>query len=372
MLFISRFLTNKYLLLISLIFSTSLLIAQTEFRPGFIITTTNDTIYGEIDFRRDKFMAEQCRFKNGNGEITSFSPEDLSGYRILESKFFVTRTINGRKEFLEYLINGQINIYYKYDSTGTHYYLEKAGLGIVEIPYREQYVNKNGLVYLKKSKDHIGLLNYYMMDAPELQSRISKIDAPEHSNLINLAEDYHNKVCKDQECIIYEKQMHSFKLDIELQGGINNIFGKGPVYQYYKDHNISTSYSQATGLIFHISSPQLSEKYTLRTGVQYSRYFDLNQDYSGTYGIFTIPVGIEYLRPKGFIRPSYMIGMNIMTIPKNYIFDFSVGAGLNFKITNSLSLGLNYNMDIFPSFFFMGAFSPFDKHSLLAGLRIKL
>jgi len=356
-------LKRKYLLLISLFLSTRLLIAQTEFRPGYIISNTNDTIFGEIDFRNDKFMSEKCRFKSGNGEIVFYTPEELLGYRIYNSKYFVSKRINGKNVFLEFLINGQINIYYKYDETGLHYYLEKVGEKIIEMPYKEQYVVQNGIRNLIKSTDHIGLLTYYMQDAPELKSSIYKIDKPEHTNLIKLAEDYHNIVCKDHECIIYEKKMFSFKLEIEVQGGMNLLTGSGTIHQLLSSNHIRSWNSQATGIIFHISSPMLSEKYILRTGIQYSKHVDyVSHENISSFGFYTIPVGIEYLRPRGFIRPTYALGINIVTIPHHSFVEFSLGAGLNFKITNWVLLGVNYNIDIYP----------IDRHSFLAGLRFKL
>lgn len=373
MIFNLKPLKRKYLLLISLFLSTKLLIAQTEFRQGFIITNTNDTIYGEIDFQSDKSMAEHCRFKKSNGEITLLTPEDLSGYRILNSKYFVSRIINGKKVFLEFLLNGQISIYYSYDETGPHYYLEKVGDKIIELPYKEQHVIQNGIEQLIKSTDHIGLLTYYMQDAPELKSSIYKIDKPEHTNLIKLAEDYHIIVCKDQKCIIYEKKMHSLKLEIEVQYGINKLAGSGPLYRLLSSNMIRSWNSQSTGIIFHISSPMLSEKYILRTGIQYSKHID-NDSHENTssFGFYTIPIGIEYLRPNGFIRPGYTLGVKIVTIPRHTFLDFSLGAGLNFKITNWVLLGVNYNIDIYPSFLFDSEVFQIDRHSFMAGLRFRL
>lgn len=361
---------RKTFLIVALIFSTKLLIAQTEFRPGFIITNKNDTIYGEIDFRNDKFMSEKCRFKNDNGDITVFTPDELSGYRILNSKYLVSRTINGQLTFLEFLISGQINIYYKYDLSGSHYYLEKAGSEIIEMPYREEIFEKDGLQYLTKSKDHIGLLAYYMRDAPKMQSEIYRIDKPNHSNLINLAEDYHNAVCKDQKCIIYEKKMRPVKLEIEVQGGIVKLTKAGTKNRFDYDH-IKNQYYQS-GIIFHISSSMISEKYMLKTGLQYSKY--KGSDSYGTIeniDIINIPLGIEYLYPRGAIRPDFEAGVNIYHIPDNDFFAFSFGAGLNIKIINPVSLTVTYNMEILPNFLLGQGPVQIDRHSISAGLRFK-
>lgn len=45
------------LLTLSLLILTNLLTAQKDFRPGFIINHTKDTLFGEIDYRNDLIMA---------------------------------------------------------------------------------------------------------------------------------------------------------------------------------------------------------------------------------------------------------------------------------------------------------------------------
>ena len=49
-------LLNAFLLLISTIY------AQSNYRPGFIITLQKDTVYGVIDYRTDKINATRCVF----------------------------------------------------------------------------------------------------------------------------------------------------------------------------------------------------------------------------------------------------------------------------------------------------------------------
>jgi hypothetical protein len=76
---------------------------------------------------------------------------------------------------LEYLINGKISIYYFRDEKGDHFYLEKIGENLVEIPYEEGITHRENSSYFFQSKKHIGILAYYMNDAPHLQQRISEM-----------------------------------------------------------------------------------------------------------------------------------------------------------------------------------------------------
>src|SRR5690606_461912 len=144
-----------------------------------------------------------------------------------ESKYYVSKEINGAKVFLEFLIKGQINIYYLRDSNGDHYFLEKAGNPIIELPYEEGIKYVDGKKVFFRTKKHIGLLTYYMQDGPEFQAMINEIGKAEHESLIKLSEDYHSKVCKDGPCIIYEKKPPFRKVNLEAVAGIVNFENAG-------------------------------------------------------------------------------------------------------------------------------------------------
>ena len=137
----------KPLLCFFLLFIAKLVYAQTDFRTGYIIDFKNDTLTGDIDYRGDILMGQVCVFKTQiNGHITRYSPEDITGFRFKNDKFFVAKEIKGKKVFLEFLIKGKISIYYFRDSEGDHYFIEKIAGKLVELPYKEgiKYDNKIG------------------------------------------------------------------------------------------------------------------------------------------------------------------------------------------------------------------------------------
>ena len=308
------------LFLLGLLFSTAILNAQTDFRPGYIIKVSGDTIYGQIDYRGDLFMGEVCRFRNNDREDElRYSPADLVAYRFTESKYYVSQEINGAKVFLEFLIKGQINIYYLRDSNGDHYFLEKAGNPIIELPYEEGIKYVDGKKVFFRTKKHIGLLTYYMQDAPEFQARINEIGKPEHESLIKLSEDYHSKVCKDGPCIIYEKKPPFRKVNLEAVAGIVNFENAG-------DFN-NGSYFQS-GVIAHFWMPRTNEKIYFKTGLLYSRIEDTDGD---KRNYIKVPTHIGYMAPNTYrIRPSVSIGL----------LSPSYSAGVAVKINKRINVGV--------------------------------
>jgi hypothetical protein len=339
----------KVSFVLGLLFIAGLINAQTYFRPGYVIKTGNDTVFGEVDYRGDLLMAEICRFRiNSDGNEIKYSPEDLTAYRFIESKYFVSKVVNGKKVFLEFLIKGQINIYYLRDESGDHYFLEKDDSGIIEIPYEKEIAYEKNDNYSFKSTRHIGLFYYYMQDAPEFQSRIAKLGKPEHESLIKLAEDYHNSVCKEEPCIIYEKELPRLRLELEIIGGIVNYQGfEGMVnYEFWKDIKDMTYFQM--GFLANFWLPGRSEKLFLRTGILYSTVNKNNVSET----ILKIPVQFEYVYPKGIFKPKMAVGINLY---RPFYQSVAFMGGVNIKLHPSVYLVINYDID----------FNPVEKFPLL-------
>jgi len=315
---------NK-LLLIGLFFLTSILNAQTDFRPGYVINNNGDTLNGEIDYRGDLLMSSICTFKNKEGEIIKYYPDDITAFRFVDNKYYISREINDKKVFLEYLIKGKINVYYMRDNAGNHYYVDKTDIKLTELPYEEgvKYVDDKPVFY--ESKTHIRLLNYCMKDAPNIQSKINSIKKPEHKSLIRLAEEYHNAVCKDEQCIIYEKLVPLIKISPELAGG---------VIKYLNVEDLNEKLYINAGLIGHISMPRTSEKVFFRTGVLLSQ-LEFNDEKSTFY---KIPLQLEYIYPRGIFRPRIAYGLNINIPNNNPSVSFNFGGNIKLSKTFFLSV----------------------------------
>lgn len=275
------------------IFFAFLTQAQTVFRPEYIIDLKNDTLIGDIDYRGDELMGKRCVFKSkSTGVITEFSPSDIAAYRFNDDRFFIAKDINAKKVFLEFLIKGKVNIYYLRDGVGEHFFIDKLGEKMEELPFKEEIVYNDG-AYLKTSNIHKSILKKYMKDAVGFQTRINKLEKPEHGELISLAKDYHNQVCKDESCIIYKKKT-ALTVDLEALGGFIQYGSSELVVQ--------KTYAQF-GILAHFWLPRVNEKLYLRMGFVYSSVGIVYGTEIFYVNVYKVPIQIEYVYPKGKIRP---------------------------------------------------------------------
>ena len=98
------------------IFATTTM-AQTNPKPGYIITNDGDTVRGIIDFRTNEKLSKQCDFwANGGSEGKIYKPGDIEGFRFDNGgKYFVTRRLalfgDPQLYFVEFMVQGKMNLY---------------------------------------------------------------------------------------------------------------------------------------------------------------------------------------------------------------------------------------------------------------------
>jgi len=197
------------------VLSVSPSLSQNNIQKGYVVTLNNDTLSGYIKYRNNRFNCTKCIYysKTDNKPIT-FLPGEIYSYRFNDSKYYVSRKIKkGSIEkwvFLEYLVNGIANLYFQKDNDGVHYFIEK-DTDLIELTNKITIVRArldNGYTgeVFKESFSYRGVLSAIFSDAMQLQFEIKNARFNRKS-LIKLTEDYHNLVCTDRGCIIYEKDI---------------------------------------------------------------------------------------------------------------------------------------------------------------------
>ena len=200
-----------------------------------------------------------------------------------------------------------------------------------------------------------------MQDAPNFTSRIEEIEKPDHRNLIKLAKDYHNITCKDGvQCIIYEKKVPILKCNFEALGGV--------VKYKNSDNIVNNKNNYLYGMLMHFWMPRANEKLYFRTGLLYSTFEHLET--KEVEAVYKIPLQIEYIYPKGSIRPIMAFGVNIYT-PTGYQ-SIALMGGLNIKLHELIYMGFIYDLDFNSNEYFPLLPKNLLSKSVSVGFQIKL
>ncbi len=315
---------RKPTLFIFFLFCLIKLSGQTDFRPGCVITNENDTLHGLIDYRGDARNARRCDFRESmTAPVREFLPFSIQGYRFGDKgKYYVSKKVTTDKGevelFMEFLVNGISDLYYYSDGFNFHYYLEKIDGQIFELTNEEKKFSVDGRDYIGDSKRYVGLLKYAFSDCPQLFPDINN-SRMEDRSLINITRKYHDYVCDDQQCIIYEKQLPVVKVRFSPFVSMNNATLK-LTDSPFPNMRFNNTFFPTYGIGINTSMPRVNEKIYFQCSGEMGKGYlygsghdDSNNNFSELHihPTFLVgKVGFKYCYPKGKVRPTLMAGVN--------------------------------------------------------------
>ena len=336
---------KKNLLSIIIIFISTSCFSQNDWISGYIIKTQGDTVYGFVDNRASRVNEKYCFFRSElAGETQKFNPDELVSYRLSNGRYYVAKSIEEEgyenPVFLEFLIQGMLNIYHYSEEGISRFFAEKDGK-LFELKNTKVIQTISQTVYQKENKEYIGLLSYALMDANMLQD-IQKTKFNTKS-LINVAKKYHEKVCTGEKCIIYERSSKLIHHIFSIHTGISlnkfnwgdytvsdyrpssllgcsfefeNAFAwaenlnliLGLTYQNYTNYTLSEKdVDDGSNVTYNNQKYYLTSNKYIYSGIK-------NLDVNLKMDVLKIPVYINYNFSKGQIKPYIGAGISSMYV----------------------------------------------------------
>ncbi len=311
--------------------SISNLYSQKDLRPGYIITLQNDTIYGQINNKSTSNFNSKCEFYAYNSsKSTTYLPGEINMFRIVNDKCFISKIVNIDGEdktlFLEFLLEGIVNLYFCHYKKEETYFIEKDD----EIHKLENnkvsHTDANNIQYLQDDNKYKGMLFVLFEDEPQLRTKINSTILT-HKSLINLTKDYHDMVCDDHQCIIYKKEPKKI-IFRPYVGYKNAIVG-------LKTSQDKSQYSSfVLGIDLNLNTFNSNPRWGILIGLNFSKeefndaflntlYINDTESKERTHRIHVkdnaleVPISIEYTFPYKTIKPFLGIGYsNIFLLNK--------------------------------------------------------
>lgn len=276
------------ILIISLIlFGLSKLWAQSDYRSGYIIKNNNDTVFGFIDYKGNKSNATKCFFrKDLDSKNQKYTPDDLKAYRFTDGKYYITKQIKSNEKqktlFLEYLINGKTDIFYYRNKEGEHYLIDIGDGDIHELENVEKEVIIDNVSYIQEKPLYIGLLKISFQDSPTASRKAETVKLS-HKSLIKIAHDYHDEVCPDEVCIIYEEKIIKAKVRFGIIGGLS-LFALSaresfPDDYYFNNSQFENDFVPSIGIFVKFHLPYINEKLFFQYNLTYRHNYTETNNY---------------------------------------------------------------------------------------------
>lgn len=249
----------RFTLLILLI-SCSSVLGQRDFRSGYIISLENDTLEGWVDYRSNLQNYGSCLFKSERGEV-EYTPSQIKGFGYINDKFFSSQIVDG--SFVEVLVVGQLSLYKSRD-----YYLFQKNSELFEIKSKMVEIELAGETRVKETSHWRGLTSYLVSDClTNTNDLVSNLKLEEQS-LARIVVRY-NK-CTGSDFKEFKSIKPWAKIDYGVAVGIASSTIKtnaGGSFSY-----LDKSYSSVDptiGLLLTISSPRVSEKFSIQTELHF-------------------------------------------------------------------------------------------------------
>lgn len=303
--------------------------SQSNFKIGYIITNSNDTVVGLIKNNGKNANSLKCIFiEESKSERITYFPNDIKAYKFTTGKYYISKTIASRdneKMFIEFLFDGIKDLYYYSDISGDHYLIENIESDLIELKNEKMIVtavNRQAGIssyyseltpakYEKESKEYIGVLKNLFIDGPATMKKVESISLSQNS-LVDIAQDYHNEVCPDEVCTNYTKRNTKVEFRYGPIAGISfsQISYKATGASFNLDFLPQGKSSGITfGAFINMRDPTFSEKFSMQLEMAYNKAkFSSDISYLNL-STLKIPVLFKYTLPFKEIQPSAMIGM---------------------------------------------------------------
>lgn len=239
-----------FLLILS---STNHLHAQTDFRDGFIVTLSNDTIRGQVRYQNDKKAFRRCSFRK-NEKIEDYDPWQIKGYGFDGDKRFVTGRVDSA--FVEVLVEGPLTLYSYTDK----FFLQK-GSEIEPLEAKFRMIRTDAGMFKQKDETWKRTLYRMVSDCNLSLPNQSKITFTEPT-ITKIVVKYNQ--CKDTSFVVYKskKNWASLKMGAVIEAN-HDLFFKGV---NYTAQNLP-SIDYAGGVVFVLGLPRINESVALQAEI---------------------------------------------------------------------------------------------------------
>jgi hypothetical protein len=287
--------------------------SQSDFREGFVVQSSGDTLQGWVNYVESKDQYRKCRFKpSKDTEATDFLPDQIAGYGFLGDKVFESgdlETENNSNEevFYQVLVRGNVTLF-KHNNI---FFVRGPDSLIRKLDNSKSQTESDGREYATKSQRYIGTLSYMFQDCADLQGKLADLRYSE-KKLTEVVEAYN--ICQGDDIQVYKSQKKWFKAELAVALGYNASKIKFDTsisdYQYLTE-DFEIAGSVMPGISLNVASPRINERFSFYLGAFY-----LKTDYKSNSIInqgvveqrnyldirieqIKLPIGVRYAVPFG-------------------------------------------------------------------------
>lgn len=349
------------LVAILMVINASFCLAQAEYKSGYYITLSGDTVRGLIDFRGDMYNAKSCVFKaSEKSDAKEFLPGEIKAYRFNNGRLYesLPSAEPVRKDslyFYECLIRGEISVFFL-RAPNRDYYLVQDQTGRVTVAQNNEvtiYAAK-GTPRITNSNQYKGIFTYYFREVPGMSDRVKRLPYSKEA-IVNITKNFFEQTRNPY--LIFEKKTDEDVKKDKVKIGIGLLAYSGnSIYSVVAGTLRQVKgQTKGVGIAVEVSKrlTQTSERIYALGRVSYNKLSWEGDDRitSGDVHVgsditdLKINGGFRYLTPNHQVRPYFQIlGFFEDLHFSNYTATSKTVSGYKFpdswKIDNNMNFGL--------------------------------
>lgn len=343
---------NLLLLFLLLTFSAQ---AQNNPKPGYIITSQGDSIFGTVDYRTPKYNTQECAFMADDATAyTTYRPADIRGYGLTgQGNRLIARsvTVGGQTKtlFVEYIVDGVMSLYHFVDGNDERYLFEnEEGQSYY---YNPDDFSKSSETSNYARREELKQLTTLFQKSHQAVAAI-KPSPDDWTELITWVKLYNDDVCGEDTCTIYLFDQKKNRLKIRYHAIVGAVWEE-QTYSYMIETDLSGypqtvthgRWSPVIGAGIEILRPDIHKYFAFEASAALVPYKEREYDYKAKelqdHQRFTgmVSVGVQdALDLGGPILPMVRCGVEFFHTPNLYV---GIGTLINVG-DHAITLTCNY------------------------------
>ncbi|MCB2406843.1 outer membrane beta-barrel protein [Hymenobacter lucidus] len=309
---------KKSVLFIGLLFSSSAAFAQANFRPGYILPLTGDTVRGSIDYQGELRNSLLCRFRpTAEAAVVEYQPAQLRGYGFSTGRDLQSRQLPGtaaKQAFLQTLVLGKASLYHSINDKDKDLYYAGAGTtGPLEALIQQDSTQSGNDAQRYTTLQQVrtypfrNVLWKLMADCPSVQAKLVRLELKEAA-LIKTFEAYNACGADGKPQYVVKKQ--TSKLRFAALGGMQQ---SSLTYVNKGDHQVKSSLQPVLGIGLALQPGRFNPRLSLQVQALYLQqtFNDKIQTlgdglYANEYVTREINVSITSVRVPAMLRYTFL------------------------------------------------------------------
>ncbi|OUJ75515.1 outer membrane beta-barrel protein [Hymenobacter crusticola] len=313
--------------------------AQADFRPGYIVQPSGDTLRGQVDYRGAQRSARLTRFRaTTEGSVTDYTPAQLRGYGFASGKHYQTELATLASAapepfFLEAIVLGPASLLaLRGKDDAEHLYLRKGTQSLQELIQRTEETVVNDTRYLHNTNEFQRTLAASMQDCPVVLTSLAKLRYSVGS-LATVVRQYNACVGTDRTTVSSPVEKNPFQFML-IVGGQTSRLDIRRLNAENGGNSIRGKAQPTIGIAAHVALARLNPHLAVRLEALYSPLvvYKTEYDYKAATDVYTthyqmevkqssirIPVLLRYTFPSKRVQPFIQAGVsgNILLQLKN-------------------------------------------------------